>query len=68
MRDDVLQHILFSGPPGLGKTTLAYIIGNAVATIAVSRWEGELDKTRLATALKHKSNPEPVLGETGHKP
>ncbi|MDA3862735.1 MAG: Holliday junction branch migration DNA helicase RuvB [Deltaproteobacteria bacterium] len=27
-RDDAIDHIIFSGPPGLGKTTLSHIIAN----------------------------------------
>lgn len=36
--------------------SLTNFIGNAVATIVVSRWEGQLDRTQLAAALRGNSD------------
>lgn len=40
---------------------LTNFIGNGVATIVVSKWEGELDKTKLQTALAKAESAQPVL-------
>ncbi len=43
-RGDVLDHILLSGPPGLGKTTLAYILANAMGVNIKSTSGPMIDK------------------------
>ncbi|MHA3773715.1 Holliday junction branch migration DNA helicase RuvB [Verrucomicrobiota bacterium sgz303538] len=43
-RGDVLDHILLSGPPGLGKTTLAYILSNAMGVNIKSTSGPMIDK------------------------
>jgi len=43
---------------------LTNLMGNAVATIVVSRWEGALDDAQLKHALSSKSNSQPSVKTT----
>ena len=43
-RNDVLDHILLVGPPGLGKTTLAYIVADAMGVNVKSTSGPVIDK------------------------
>lgn len=44
LREESLDHVLFHGPPGLGKTTLAYIIGNEMGVNVKTTSGPVLDK------------------------
>ena len=44
-RGESLEHVLFHGPPGLGKTTLAYIIANVMGSKIVTTSGPALERT-----------------------
>lgn len=50
-RNQVLDHVLLSGPPGLGKTTLAKIISNDMQTEIISTTAVALEKTGDLAAI-----------------
>ncbi|MCL4557669.1 MAG: Holliday junction branch migration DNA helicase RuvB [Deltaproteobacteria bacterium] len=60
-RGDALDHILFYGPPGLGKTTLAYIVSSELGAGLKTTSGPILEKTGDIAALLTNLNEKDVL-------